>query len=91
MLCCAWCSQDLIKDNGIVIFFYPKANTPGCTTQACGFRDNYDELLKAGYKVYGMSADKPKSQANWRKKHNFQYNLLSDPSFEVRLVCCGYA
>jgi peroxiredoxin len=43
--------QDLVADSGAVIFFYPRANTGGCTTQACGFRDNYDKLLTSGYKV----------------------------------------
>ncbi|KAI3654958.1 hypothetical protein MP228_000338 [Amoeboaphelidium protococcarum] len=71
---------DIWKTNGVIIFFYPKANTPGCTTQACGFRDNFESIKKKGYQIYGMSADSVKSQANWKAKHNFQYNLLSDLS-----------
>jgi peroxiredoxin Q/BCP len=73
----------LSKDTNIVIFFYPKANTPGCTKQACGFRDNYEVFEKAGYKVYGMSADSPKSQTTFKTKFNFQYDLLSDTSYAV--------
>eukprot|EP00775_Hariotina_reticulata_P013659 gene13659-13781_t len=76
-------SEDLVKDNGIVLFAYPKANTKGCTSQAVGLSEKMEELAAAGYKVYGISADKPKSQANWRKKENLKMNLLCDPSYEV--------
>lgn len=71
--------SEVLKTSGVVLFFYPRANTPGCTAQACGMRDNLDAITKAGYKIFGMSADKPKSQANWRTKHTFGYNLLCDP------------
>jgi peroxiredoxin Q/BCP len=77
---------DILKDQGVILFFYPKANTGGCTKQACGFNDNLDEIEKAGYKVFGMSADKPKSQASWKAKRGFKYNLLSDPSYEVQCL-----
>ena len=50
--------QDLAKESGLLIFFYPRANTPGCTTQACGFRDRYEEVVADGWKVYGMSYGK---------------------------------
>ncbi|EFN58795.1 hypothetical protein CHLNCDRAFT_50289 [Chlorella variabilis] len=53
---------DLVKDKGIVVFMYPRANTGGCTKQACGFRDRVEEFTAAGFDVYGMSFDKPKSQ-----------------------------
>jgi peroxiredoxin Q/BCP len=79
--------NEVAKSSGFVIFFYPKANTPGmfivdkgCTKQACGFRDNYDVIKKAGYKIYGCSADNPTPQANWKTKQKFQYSLLCDPS-----------
>ncbi|GMH41594.1 hypothetical protein BSKO_09504 [Bryopsis sp. KO-2023] len=75
--------KEMVKDNGVVIFAYPRANTPGCTTQACGFKDKFDVFEKAGYKVYGLSADKPRQQANWRKKHCLQFNLLCDTKYEV--------
>lgn len=70
--------SELTKDKGVVIFLYPRANTPGCTKQACGFRDNYDEFTKAGFDVYGMSYDKPKSQKNWKIKYSLPYSLLTD-------------
>jgi peroxiredoxin Q/BCP len=76
-------SKDLTEDSGAVIFFYPKANTGGCTKQALGFNENREKLEKAGYKVFGMSADKPKSQLNWKNKYNLTYTLLSDPSWQV--------
>jgi len=70
--------SELTKDSGIVIFMYPRANTPGCTKQACGFRDNYADIQKAGFDVFGMSFDKPKSQQNWKHKYDLPYNLLTD-------------
>ncbi|CAH2353590.1 peroxiredoxin Dot5p [[Candida] railenensis] len=63
----------------VVIFSYPKASTPGCTRQACGFRDNYNGL-KSKAVVLGLSADSPKAQKSFATKHGFQYSLLSDPS-----------
>lgn len=68
----------LCEDQGVIIFMYPKANTGGCTKQACGFKDNYDTLKKEGYDVYGMSFDKPKSQTNWKNKYSLPYHLLTD-------------
>jgi peroxiredoxin Q/BCP len=76
----------LFEKQGGILFFYPKANTPGCTTQACGFRDNFDAIAKKGYAVYGMSADSPTSQGNWKKKHQFQYHLLSDRSKDRKVL-----
>jgi peroxiredoxin Q/BCP len=72
--------KSLFADKAGVIFFYPKANTPGCTTQACGFRDNYAVFEEHGYQVFGMSADTPKSQSSWKEKHSLPYSLLSDRS-----------
>jgi thioredoxin-dependent peroxiredoxin len=57
---------------------YPRANTPGCTKQACGFRDNYSELKKLGFEVFGLSYDKPKSQTNWINKYELQYKCITD-------------
>ncbi|KAK9670854.1 hypothetical protein K7432_017354 [Basidiobolus ranarum] len=75
--------QELVKSNGLVIFFYPRANTPGCTMQACGFRDRLPEATSEGYKVYGMSADSPKAQTTWKNKHKLGYTLLCDPEYKV--------
>lgn len=78
-----------MKDQGIVIFVYPKANTPGCTKQACGFQDNYSKIKAAGFGVYGMSADNPGPQASWRKKHGMEYALLCDKS-KTALKALGF-
>jgi peroxiredoxin Q/BCP len=67
----------------VVIFFYPKADTPGCTTQACGFRDNFEVIEAASTVVLGISPDSPKALAKWKKKQNLPYPLLSDPQHEV--------
>lgn len=79
---CTLSLKEAYMQNGIVIFFYPKANTPGCTKQACGFSLNYEKLLSAGYTVLGMSADRPKSQSTWKKKFELKFHLLSDPDMK---------
>jgi len=63
----------------VVVYFYPKDNTPGCTKEACGFRDVYDEILAKGAVVLGISADSVKSHANFKKKFDLPFHLLSDP------------
>lgn len=74
--------KDVASKNKIVIFFaYPKASTPGCTKQACGYRDNYD-VLKEHSAVFGLSADSPKAQKNFQTKQNLPFDLLSDPKRE---------
>ena len=63
----------------VVVFFYPRADTPGCTTQACGFRDNYPTFQEANAVVLGISPDMPEDLAKWKAKQNFPYLLLADP------------
>ena len=72
-----------LRGKKVVLFFYPKADTPGCTTQACGFRDNWPLIEAAGATVLGISPDAPEKLAKWRAKLGFPYNLLSDPEHEV--------
>lgn len=67
----------------VVLFFYPKAGTSGCTTQACGFRDNYPVIEAANATVLGVSPDPVNKLAKWRAKENLPYDLLSDPDHEV--------
>ncbi len=67
----------------VVIFFYPKAATPGCTRQACGFRDNLPRIQAANAAVMGISPDSPKELATWKEEEGFTYTLLSDPDHEV--------
>ena len=67
----------------VILFFYPKADTPGCTTQACGFRDNFPKIEAAGAAVLGISPDDPAALAKWKKKRDLPYPLLSDPDHKV--------
>jgi peroxiredoxin Q/BCP len=62
----------------LVIYFYPKDNTPGCTAQACSLRDNYDALLANGYKVVGVSADDEKSHQKFIEKFDLPFPLIAD-------------
>ncbi|MBN2442913.1 MAG: thioredoxin-dependent thiol peroxidase [Spirochaetales bacterium] len=67
----------------VVLYFYPKDNTPGCTTEACSFRDVYDTILEKGAIVIGMSADSITSHTNFKKKYTLPFYLLSDPEKEI--------
>ena len=67
----------------VILFFYPKAGTPGCTTQACGFRDNWPRIEGAGGTVIGVSPDTPADLAAWKEEENLPYALLSDPDHAV--------
>ena len=67
----------------VLIFAYPKAATPGCTTQACGFRDNFHQIETANAVVLGLSPDMPEDLLKWKKDENLQYDLLSDPDHAV--------
>lgn len=62
----------------LIVFFYPKASTPGCTTEACNLRDNYKVLQDKGYELLGVSADSEKRQTNFRNKYEFPFPLLAD-------------
>ncbi len=66
------------KGKKLVVFFYPKASTPGCTAEACNLNDNYDRFKAQGYEILGVSADSAKRQANFKNKYGFQYPLLAD-------------
>jgi peroxiredoxin Q/BCP len=67
----------------VVLFFYPRANTSGCTIEACGFRDQFEKLIAAGAVVLGISRDTPKAQAKFREKYQLPYTLLADPDEKV--------
>jgi thioredoxin-dependent peroxiredoxin len=67
----------------VVLFFYPRADTPGCTIEACGFRDTFKKLQAAGAVVLGISRDTPKAQAKFREKYNLPYTLLADVDEKV--------
>lgn len=67
----------------VVVFFYPKAMTPGCTTEACDFRDNYAQLQSEGWEVVGVSPDSPELNAAFVEKEHLTFRLLSDPDHEL--------
>jgi peroxiredoxin Q/BCP len=69
--------------SSLVVFFYPAAMTPGCTTEACDFRDNHRALLDAGYQVIGISPDAPERNARFREQEGLPFRLLSDPTHQV--------
>src|SRR6266498_3938835 len=70
------------RDRKVVVYFYPAASTPGCTTQACDFRDNLSSLKSAGYTVLGISPDQQAKQARFRDAEQVNFPLLCDPSRE---------
>jgi peroxiredoxin Q/BCP len=67
----------------VILFFYPKAGTSGCTTQACGLRDNFPKIEAANATVVGVSPDMPAALTKWIAKESLPYTLLSDPDHEV--------
>ena len=76
-------SLEEFRGKPVVLFFYPKADTPGCTIEACGFRDAFTKLVDAGVVVLGISRDTPKAQAKWKAKYELPYTLLADVDAEV--------
>ncbi|MBS9462054.1 thioredoxin-dependent thiol peroxidase [Flagellimonas sp. 389] len=71
------------KGKRLAIFFYPRANTPGCTAEACNLRDNYQLLQEQGLEILGVSEDSEKKQANFKNKYDFPYPLLADEDHTV--------
>ncbi len=71
------------KDKKVVLFFYPKDNTPGCTAEACNLRDNHKQLQEAGYVVLGISKDSEKSHQKFIDKYELPFTLLSDTEKDV--------
>lgn len=72
-----------LRGHKVIVYFYPAAMTPGCTKQACDFRDSLDSLAGAGYTVLGVSPDKPEKLAKFRDRDAVSFPLLSDPSKAV--------
>lgn len=67
----------------VVLYFYPKDNTPGCTAEACNLRDNYDDLLQQGFVVLGVSTDSIQSHEKFIAKYNLPFSLVADPDKKV--------
>jgi thioredoxin-dependent peroxiredoxin len=72
-----------LRGQTVVVYFYPRADTPGCTTQACGIRDRSDEYAAAGARVLGISPDEVEAIAKFDDKHGLGFTLLADPDHEV--------
>ena len=75
--------KDLLGTNHLVLYFYPKDMTPGCTIEACGFRDNNGRLTALGARVIGISADSSASHTRFTEKHGLNFPLLADPENKV--------
>lgn len=76
-------SLDQFKGKKVVLYFYPKDNTPGCTAEACNLRDNFDQFREQGFEIIGVSPDSEKSHQNFIAKHELPFRLLSDPDKEI--------
>lgn len=77
-------SEEAIGKDNLVIYFYPKDETAGCTKQACSFRDAYEDFISAGAKVIGISSDDEESHKKFAEKHNLPFTLLADSEKKVR-------
>lgn len=77
-------SGDVIGKKGVVLYFYPKDDTPGCTAQACSFRDQYEDFLSLNTEVIGVSGDNEKSHQKFAQKYRLPFTLLSDSNKELR-------
>jgi len=71
------------KGRKVILFFYPKDNTPGCTAEACNLRDHYDDLRTRGYEVLGVSTDSEKSHQGFIQKQNLPFRLLADTEKQI--------
>ena len=76
-------SLSALRGHRVIVYFYPAAMTPGCTTQACDFRDSLSSLASAGLKVVGISPDRPEKLAKFKEKEGLNFPLLSDPDRSV--------
>ncbi|MCZ6899760.1 MAG: peroxiredoxin [Bacteroidetes bacterium] len=76
--------DDFINKHPLVIYFYPKDDTPGCTREACGFRDQFEVFQEAGAKIFGISADSPKSHLKFIERYRLPFSLLSDQEKKVQ-------
>ncbi|GAA1689537.1 thioredoxin-dependent thiol peroxidase [Microbacterium sediminicola] len=79
-------SLSSLRGSGVILFFYPQAMTPGCTTEACDFRDSLAPLEAAGYRILGVSRDLPPKLQTFRERDGLTYPLLSDPDKAVHLA-----
>jgi peroxiredoxin Q/BCP len=83
-------SLSALRGHRVIVYFYPAAMTPGCTRQACDFRDSLSSLAAAGVKVVGISPDRPEKLAKFREKEDLNFPLLSDPDRSVHEAYGAY-
>ena len=79
-----------LRGGKVIVYFYPNAMTPGCTTQACDFTDSLDALQAAGYRVLGISPDQPEKLAKFRERDGLTITLLSDPDRTALTACAAF-
>lgn len=75
--------ESLMGENGLILYFYPKDETPGCIKQACQFRDSLVEFTQRGYKVVGVSLDAPEAHKAFKEHHKLPFDLVSDPDKSI--------
>ena len=78
-----WITNETIKGSKTIIYFYPRDNTPTCTTEACDFRDNIEQFNDLNVQIYGVSGDTKKKHQNFIAKHNLNFDLLVDEDFQL--------
>ncbi|WP_448587239.1 peroxiredoxin [Thermocrinis sp.] len=85
----SFCLKDLLTQP-LILYFYPKDDTPGCTQEACDFRDSLGQLITKGYRVVGISPDPLSSHIRFREKHGLNFPLLSDPDCKMAELYGAY-
>jgi peroxiredoxin Q/BCP len=81
---------NMFKGKKLVLYFYPKDNTPGCTAEACSLRDNYEDFKKKNYEIVGVSSDSIKSHINFAEKYNLPFHLISDADKKIQTTYEAY-
>lgn len=76
-------NSENLKGKKLVVFFYPKASTPGCTAEACNLRDHFSELKKNGFQLLGVSADSVKRQKNFSDKNSLPFDIIADEDHDI--------
>lgn len=76
--------SEVLKEKEVILYFYPKDETPGCTAEACTFRDNWDSIRELGAEVIGVSSDTTESHRKFKENHKLQFTLVSDQGKEIR-------
>jgi peroxiredoxin Q/BCP len=78
-----WISLEDFKGKKVVLYFYPKDDTPGCTAEACNLRDNYQDLLSRGFAIIGVSPDSEQSHGRFKSKYELPFSLIADPDKQI--------